>query len=86
MGVKVARSCPAINHLLFADDTMIFSRTDPRSCKALISILRKYETASGQFINLDKSPITFSAKTPVATKRRVRAELHILNEGDLVDT
>ncbi|XP_013635272.1 PREDICTED: uncharacterized protein LOC106340996 [Brassica oleracea var. oleracea] len=82
-GVKVARGCPAINHLLFADDTMIFSRTDPRSCKALISILRKYETASGQFINLDKSAITFSAKTPGATKRRVRDELHILSEGGL---
>lgn len=83
VGVKAAQGCPAINHLLFADDTMIFSRTDPRSCKPLISILRKYEDASGQFINLDKSAITFSAKTTGATKRRVRAELHILNEGGL---
>lgn len=71
-GVKVARNCPAINHLLFADDTMFFTRTDPQSCRALVGILKKYEEASGQFINLDKSAITFSAKTPSATKRRVR--------------
>lgn len=83
VGVKVARNCPAINHLLFADDTMFFSRTDPRSCAALVRILRMYEDASGQFINLDKSAITFSAKTPGATKRRVREQLHILNEGGM---
>lgn len=34
---------------------------------------------SGQFINLDKSAITFSAKTPSATKRRVRQQIQILN-------
>ena len=59
VGVKVACSSPAINHLLFADDTMFFTRTDHRSCAALIAILKKYEEASGQFINLEKSAITF---------------------------
>ena len=72
VGVKVARNCPAINHLLFADDTIFFSRTDPHSCTALVTILKKYEEASGLFINLEKSAITFSAKTPASTKRRVR--------------
>lgn len=45
-GVKVARNSPAINHHLFAYDTMFFSRTDHRSCAALIYILQKYEAAS----------------------------------------
>lgn len=83
VGVKVARNCPAINHLLFADDTMFFSRTDPRSCAALVRTLQRYEEASGQFINLEKSSITFSAKTPAQTKRRVREQLHILSEGGM---
>lgn len=78
-----ATAPPPINHLLFADDSMFFSKTDPRSCKALIAILRRYEVASGQFINLEKSAITFSAKTPAATKHRVREHLHILNEGGM---
>lgn len=82
-GVKVSRNSLAINHLLFADDTMFFSRTDPRSCAALITILKKYEEASGQFINLDKSVITFSSKTPWEAKRRVRDQLRILNEGGI---
>lgn len=53
VGVKVATNSPAINHLLFADDTMFFSRTDARSCDELNAILKKYEEASGQFINLE---------------------------------
>lgn len=83
IGVKVARNSPAINHLLFADDTMFFSRTDSRSCATLIEILRKYEATSGQSINLDKSTITFSAKTPSEAKRRVRDLFNIHNEGGL---
>lgn len=62
---------------------MFFSRTDHRSCTALISILQKYEAASGQFINLEKSAITFSAKTPGDAKRRIREQLQILNEGGI---
>lgn len=83
VGVKVARNSPAINHLIFADDTMFFSRTDPRSCDTLVAILRRYEEASGQFINLDKSTITFSAKTPGITKRQVREQLQIRGEGGM---
>lgn len=81
IGVKVSRHGPAINHLLFADDTMFFSRTDHRSCAELILILKKYGDASGQCINLDKSSITFSTKTPGDAKRRVREQFQILNEG-----
>lgn len=81
MRIKVTRNSPTINHLLFADDTMYFSRTDQRSCAALLEILRKYETASGQSINLAKSSITFSSKTPDEAKRRIREQFRIHNEG-----
>ena len=81
IGVKVSRHSPSINHLLFADDTMLFSRTDHKSCAKLIMILKKYGDASGQCINLDKSSITFSSKTPGEAKRRVRDQFQILNEG-----
>lgn len=63
-GIKAARNCPKINHLLFADDTMFFTITDPQSCSALLDILHSYEAASGQMINVQKSSISFSAKTP----------------------
>ena len=82
-GIKVARNCPAINHLLFADDTMFFGKTNPTSCAALVTILKRYEAASGQCINLGKSSITFSSKTPAEAKARVKRELNISNEGGI---
>ena len=47
-GIKVARNSPPINHLLFADDTMFFTRSDQASSSALTALLAKYERASGQ--------------------------------------
>lgn len=80
-GIKVVRSAPAITHLLFADDTMFFCRTDQASCHTLASILKQYEEASGQKINLLKSSITFSSKTPIEVRQRVKECLQIQNEG-----
>ncbi|XP_056843438.1 uncharacterized protein LOC130495882 [Raphanus sativus] len=82
-GVKVARNCPPINHLLFADDTMFFTRTDQESCNNFLAILAKYERASGQCINPTKSSITFSSKTPLPAKNRVKSSLSIEKEGGI---
>lgn len=82
-GVKVGRNCPPINHLLFADDTMFFGKSNSESCKTLTSILSRYEAASGQCINRAKSAITFSSKTNMAAKIRVKQELNISNEGGI---
>lgn len=82
-GIKVTRGCPAINHLLFADDTMFFSKSNTTSVKALKEILQQYEEVSGQKINLSKSGITFSARTPPEVKQRVKAVLEIEAEGGI---
>ena len=63
-GIQVARGSPRVNHLLFADDTMFFTRANKDSAASLVEILRQYETASGQSINATKSYITFSRKAP----------------------
>ncbi|XP_022556970.2 uncharacterized protein LOC111205438 [Brassica napus] len=80
-GIKVARGSPRVNHLLFADDTMFFCQTSHASCNKLKIILERYEKASGQKINVDKSSITFSSKTPPETKRSVKETLGIDKEG-----
>lgn len=80
-GIRVARRAPALNHLLFADDTMFFCRSDQQTCRELALILERYEAISGQCINLLKSAITFSAKTPIGTRRRVKEILKIEGEG-----
>uniref|UniRef100_M4EYE7 Reverse transcriptase domain-containing protein n=1 Tax=Brassica campestris TaxID=3711 RepID=M4EYE7_BRACM len=82
-GVKVGRHCPPINHLLFADDTMFFGKSNAASCSTLLSILKKYEMASGQCINRAKSAITFSSKTSQECKSRVKRELNICSEGGI---
>jgi len=71
-GVRVARGCPAINHLLFADDTMFFCKSKASCVSALMKILSTYEAVSGQRINPQKSAITFSAKTPPEVRARVK--------------
>lgn len=80
-GLRVARNSPRINHLLFADDTMFFSKTDPQCCASLLNILHEYERASGQMINTAKSSISFSAKTSQEIRTRVKEHLGIEKEG-----
>lgn len=79
-GIRVSQYGPKINHLLFADDTMIFTKTDPSSCTALVEILHSYEQASGQMINAQKSSISFSSKTPAEIRSRVKQQLGIDKE------
>lgn len=80
-GIRVAKGCPRINHLLFADDTMFFCKTNVKSCKALKRILEKYGKASGQLINTQKSSISFGKLTPQDQKQNVRHILGIEKEG-----
>ncbi|XP_013745364.2 uncharacterized protein LOC106447969 [Brassica napus] len=80
-GIRVAKGCPRVNHLLFADDTMFFSKADKASSLALKTILQQYETASGQSINTAKSSITFSKKAPGNLKAGIKDCLHIQREG-----
>lgn len=80
-GLKVARGSPRLTHLFFADDTMFFLQADKENCAALKSNLSKYEHASGQSINKDKSAITFSRKAPVSLKTMDKDVLQIQSES-----
>ena len=46
-GVRVARGCPRLNHLLFADDTMFFLRASKDNSETLSRILKRYESTFG---------------------------------------
>lgn len=81
IGIRVATKCPHINHLQFADDTMFFVRSNQQSCLALKQILAKYEKASGQMINPDKSSISFLARTSIEDIICVKQVLGIEKEG-----
>lgn len=48
---------PNINHLAYADDTIIFSSSDATSLQLIMEVLTTYEAASGQLINRSKSAV-----------------------------
>lgn len=61
VGIKMARNCPHLSHVFFADDAILFLKAEMQYCKALKTILKDYGRASGQRINFDKSGIAFSS-------------------------
>lgn len=59
-GVKICRGAPIISHLLFADDSFLFSRATDKEAMAMKNILSDFESAFGQAINLQKSEVFFN--------------------------
>ena len=80
-GVQVCAAAPRINHLFFADDSLIFMKANESSAAKLQGILELYEDASGQMINLEKSAVMFSKGTSLAAKRNFQRILKINDEA-----
>ncbi|KAL0293788.1 UNVERIFIED_CONTAM: putative ribonuclease H protein [Sesamum calycinum] len=80
-GVPICRGAPAISHLLFADDTMIFCPASQDTVQHVQEILASYKQASGQKINLQKSSIAFSRNTPLEVQRHLAEVLGIRLEN-----
>lgn len=83
LGIKVALTAPAVNHLLFADDSLFFSLANDKAAKQLKGIFSIYEAISGQSINLRKSSVLFGSKVREEVKTRMRNILGIHNEGGI---
>jgi hypothetical protein len=66
-GMRIARNSPAINHLLFADDLLIFGKATLLEASSIKSCLDKYCAWSGQTVNASKSSIRFSKNTNPTT-------------------
>ena len=65
-GVSICRNAPKITNLLFADDSLIFSRASSMEINTIVDILQVYAKASGQCINLEKSSMYFSNNTTIS--------------------
>ncbi|KAJ9166314.1 hypothetical protein P3X46_021088 [Hevea brasiliensis] len=63
-GISISQRGPFISHLLFADDSIIFSKGSTDDAEMIKQILQDYSMASGQTINYNKSLIVFSCNTP----------------------
>ncbi|XP_063941237.1 uncharacterized protein LOC135149441 [Daucus carota subsp. sativus] len=60
-GCAIAKSAPIISHLLFTNDCYFFFKTNESEADMMKKILNRYERASGQMVNFDKSLFTFSS-------------------------
>ncbi|GMI87724.1 hypothetical protein HRI_002441700 [Hibiscus trionum] len=60
-GARINRYAPVLTHLLFADDSLIFSEASAVSAHFIKDMLSTYAEASGQLINYDKSGAFFSS-------------------------
>jgi hypothetical protein len=66
-GIRISRDCPPINHLLFADDLIIFAKATSNEATVITSCLNKYCSWSGQKVNNGKSSILFNKNTSPAS-------------------
>ncbi|EPS63383.1 hypothetical protein M569_11401 [Genlisea aurea] len=58
LGIQLSPTVPKISHLLFADDTLIFSAATLTAMEGIRSVLTRYAAISGQLINLEKSALS----------------------------
>ena len=80
-GITVAPNAPEVNHLLFADDSLLFFEATDASATRIEELLRIYCNASGQRVNMDKSSIFFSKGVPDAARNSIKNILSVHNES-----
>lgn len=79
-GVRFGRTEPALSHLFFADDIMVFCRANAENVEEISKCLDQYCKWTGQKINNEKSGVFFSKNTRGATKAMVK---HVFNLKEL---
>ena len=71
-GISIARGAPIISHLFFTNDSIIFSNATLREASTIKNILRHYEEAPRQKVNVEKSEISFSSKFEVQSRNIIK--------------
>jgi hypothetical protein len=80
-GIQIVQTAPKINHLLFADDSLLFFKATTSEARMVQDSISKYCNASGQKVNLAKSSIFFSKGCRQITRNEIKSILHMENES-----
>ena len=76
-GYSLCRNGPKISHLFFADDSVLFYRARLEDVTTIQSILEVYESASGQQINKEKTPLFFGKTVTDVAKDSIKELLGV---------
>lgn len=74
-GVKTSKSSPAINHVMYANDIVQFSRATRHEASNILQCIEKYNSWSRQSINWNKSGVFFSIHTQPSIRRAIKHTL-----------
>lgn len=74
-GIQACRGGPSINHLLFADDSLIFGKTRRGEINKIASVIELFEKSLGQLVNFSKSALMVSSRM----SNEVKENLHLFS-------
>jgi hypothetical protein len=75
-GIKICRRAPRVNHLFFADDSLVLMKARTNDAQELKHILDLYEQAAGKKNNREKSSIMFNPNTGQEIRSRIKSYLY----------
>ncbi|XP_026419847.1 uncharacterized protein LOC113315813 [Papaver somniferum] len=83
-GMKISRSAPKTNHLLFADDCILFCKANDAQVQKLLSVIHQFSICLGQLINFNKSTVFFSSNLSPKACQNISGDLQVrsLNISD----
>lgn len=71
IGLKAGRNGPAISHLMFADDLLLFGQATVNQMRCVLQVIETFCILSGQQVNLNKTSILFSKNVTNVVKQEL---------------